>query len=549
MNAVVTIVKLRWALTVATLHRSGWQAVGFSFSILLGLGTVIGVGISAWFVGIPVFVSALPARLVRGDAWLSVIMQPTVAVISTMLSLGAVLAQMIVIGEGSTMNPRSFALYGIKDRTLQAGLFLATMCGLPAMVGMLALAMWSLAYRRAGMSVMLVQIVAGALAIVTIVSIARMLVSLVGTLLRSRRSSNALYVVVMLVIILAGQLPSILSGSLSSGTLQLDAVASTGRWLAWTPFAAALQLPFDVIGGQWLFLFARVCIIAMTVAASVAVCIWCMRRDRRATAPGSGVNAIKGIGAFAWVPDTRSGAISARVLTNLRHDPRQAMVFILPLFFVVIFAIQSMRLPNMLWQALIWGGFFMAVGESNGLAYDGRGFAMQAQIGVHGRDDRRGRVRIFAAIAVVYLVILAVLIAIFTGSWRDASGWSTFVTFLGVALGVAFVSLGMAEIFSSVLLYPVPSIDHPFSSPQGRAMAQGFIPLLYMLVTCAALLPTIVSLIVLYVVHYPMWVLGLAGLANGVLVLAIGVWAGGRLMDRRLLSIAATLDSFASLQR
>ena len=38
-------------------------------------------------------------------------------------------------------------------------------------------------------------------------------------------------------------------------------------------------------------------------------------------------------------------------------------------------------------------------------------------------------------------------------------------------------------------------------------------------------------------------------LANGIGILALGTWLGGKLMDARMLSIVATLDSFASLQK
>lgn len=37
----------------------------------------------------------------------------------------------------------------------------------------------------------------------------------------------------------------------------------------------------------------------------------------------------------------------------------------------------------------------MSVVESNGLAYDGRGFTMEVIAGVRGRTDRIGRVRVY----------------------------------------------------------------------------------------------------------------------------------------------------------
>ena len=49
--------------------------------------------------------------------------------------------------------------------------------------------------------------------------------------------------------------------------------------------------------------------------------------------------------------------------------------------------------------------------------------------------------------------------------------------------------LGVAEVTSCVLMYPVASMDKPFSAPQGRAMAQGFFPFVYVLGSLLLMLP------------------------------------------------------------
>jgi ABC-2 type transport system permease protein len=152
-------------------------------------------------------------------------------------------------------------------------------------------------------------------------------------------------------------------------------------------------------------------------------------------------------------------------------------------------------------------------------------------------------------IATVYLGVLGLVILVVTGSAASVSGWQSLMTFLGAGLGTAYVGLGVAEVTSCLFLYPVASIDRPFSSPQGRALAQGFMPFLYMLIMLVMLAPTAVVAIMSLVVGFPGWIAGLVGLANGLLVLAVGVWLGGRVMDRRLPSIVATLQSLASLQK
>ena len=110
----------------------------------------------------------------------------------------------------------------------------------------------------------------------------------------------------------------------------------------------------------------------------------------------------------------------------------------------------------------------------------------------------------------------------------------------------------MAEVTSCVLMYPVASMDKPFSAPQGRAMAQRLLP-----VRLRAWQPAADA------AHWHrgaghaadgaeggMWLAIIpVALANGIGILALGTWLGGKLMDARMLSIVAALDSFASLQK
>lgn len=194
----------------------------------------------------------------------------------------------------------------------------------------------------------------------------------------------------------------------------------------------------------------------------------------------------------------------------------------------------------------------MSIVESNGLAYDGRGFTMEVIAGVRGWADRLGRVRVYVGIMVIYMALLyvgcIVIVGVTAGRWAQPD--DLIIGFVG--LGVGFSSLGVAEITSCVLMYPVASMDKPFSSPQGRAMAQGFFPFVYMLGSILLMLPTGIAAIVLLVIHAGIvgWLVIIpVALANGIGVLALGTWLGGKLLEARILSIVSTLDSFASLQK
>lgn len=551
MNTVaLTIVRLRWALTWAAMRKSPWQTVGYLLSAIIALGGVVTAGALAVFLG------GGPATLGIAPAMLAPIMQVSVVFAGVIITLFVITVQVMILGEGSTMSPGRFALYGIPDRTLQSGLLLAGLAGLPAIAGTVAMALWSLAYRWMGPVPVIAAIVAAPLGVITLVSLSKLVIALATSLVASTRGRNMFYVVFIIIFILLCQVPNFVMNSGATDGLDdaalLKLFMPTVNVLAWTPLAAAFQLPFDALAGAWLPFIGRVAILAITWVVCFLLCTWCLRHDRLIAGRDTAAVKVKGIGAFGWMPDSPSGAISARLITYLKRDPRQSVLYLMPLLFVVIFAMQSRGISVVVWQCLTWMGLFILMAEANGLAYDGGGFVMQVLAGVHGRDDRRGRVRVLGAFVTVYLVVLAVAIFAVTGDWHTADGLATGVMCTLIGLGVCFASLGLAEVLSCVLMYPVPSIDKPFSSPQGRAMAQGFFPFVHIFGSVLLMLPTGIVALVLGLVTGTtilMWAIGPVALINGLIMLAVGVQVGGKLMDARETAIVRTLDSFASLQQ
>ena len=49
MEVALIMVRLRWALTLATLRKSTWQTIGYVLGIVFGIGALVGVGALAWF--------------------------------------------------------------------------------------------------------------------------------------------------------------------------------------------------------------------------------------------------------------------------------------------------------------------------------------------------------------------------------------------------------------------------------------------------------------------------------------------------------------------
>lgn len=553
MTTALTLVRLRWSLTWATLRKSVWQTVAYVFAMITAVATVIITGMAAWGAGGLDGTGAsgpLPA-----DYGHFAVLRALVVIFGSLLTVTVAFIQLMLLGDGSTMSPRKFALYGLPDRQLQFGLLLAGMSGLPAITGMLSLMVWTLSYRHLGGAAIVTSLVASILAVFTMMSLSKLLISLATTLVTSRRGKNLFYIVVVLGFVALSQLPNIMVNSGMLENISPDdrgqVVAVFASTLAWTPFGAAFQLPFDAAAANGLALLGHLAVLAVTWVVCFVVCTWCLKRERLTTGAGAKTITAKGIGAFGWMPDSVPGAVAARLFTYLKRDPRQGMIFLMPILFVVVFAFQARGESAIVWVSLIWSGWMLAIAESNGLAYDGRGFTMEAISGVRGLQNRIGRVLVYLGIAVVYLLVLGVGIAIFTGDWAHPDRLLLGILLWSIGLAAACCGLGLAEITSCVFMYPVPSPDKPFSSPQGRAMAQGFFPFIYLFGTILLLLPTGIVAIVLTamdVIGTMFWVLIPIVLVNGAGMLALGTWLGGKLLDARMLSVVSTLDSFASLQ-
>ena len=533
-----TLVRLRWALTNAALKTSPWQIVAYVLAYLLAAGTVVGTGVLAFAVG----------HGMAHDVW------PYLPVIMPLAGTAGILfmalLQAMFIGENSTMSMDRFAPYGIPDRTLQLGLLLAGLTGIPAITALVSFMLWAMAYRGFGAAAVASQLVAAPLIVLTAMCVSKALLAVADIITDSQAGKNIFYVVVIMLFVALAQMPNILM--INEASVEAASLIPVARVFGWLPLGAPFMLPFDAANGQWLFWVLHVLCALALCAVCFLVSQWCLHWQRTHSSDAVRAKAARGLGLFSRMPDSPSGAISARLGSLLRRDARQSMMYIMPLFFVVIFALENKDIGSwFVWMGVLLGGMFMSLTESNGLAYDGQGFVMEVIAGTRAIDDRTGRVRIYLIIDTVYIALLSVITFIITGDWSSPSGLAGAFTFIAASWGWAVASLGVAEMFNCSVLYPVPSMAKPFTNPQGRGAAQAFLPFLYMLASLASILPTAIVAIVIFATGngaaYP-WIIPVA-LANGVVFLCLGTWLGAKLLRTRMLKVVQTLDSFAALQQ
>ena len=543
MSSVATIVKLRWSLLLAVMRKSVGQTVGYVIALLAALGVIATAANAGNALG------ANPALAGPGaPSW--DVLNVAMVLSGSLLTVLVVLIQIMCLGEGTAISPRMFALYGIKDGTLTFALFIAGLCGVPTLTGVLSLLLFAPAYRGAGSAAVVMGVIAAPLAIITIMWISKVVIALLTTLANTRRGKSVMYIAVVLLFVLACQLPNILMTSQTFSSFDVKPMLGSSSVLAFTPLGAAFQLPFDAAAGNWAAVGVRLAVLVATWAVCYLCCLWCLKRDRL-SAENHTVAATKGIGVFASVRDSVSGAISARLITYMRRDPRLIPLSVMPLLFVLLFAMRSHEGNAVVWQSLIWVCLFLFIAEGNGLAYDGNGFAMEVLSGVRGIDDRLGRVRAQIVLLVAYVALVTVVVFVITGDWRTPGGVTTGFTFAAAGLGTGLCALSLAEVISPVLMYPVAPMERPMSSPQGHGAAQVFFPLLQMFGGLVLMLPTGIVALVLalgggWASWY--WVVMPVSLVNGVIALVAGIWLGGKLLESRMLKVLSTLESFASLQ-
>ncbi|WP_043164881.1 hypothetical protein [Bifidobacterium callitrichos] len=549
MSEIAAVVRLRWILTISVLRRSVLQTIGFALLLTMGAGAVVVMIVFAALLGMPQF--AADPDFVPG-------LNALLVTIGAIGMVFAVIVQLMLLGEGSALTPQRFELYGIRDSRLLWALIAAGLTGPAAIIAFCALVALAFIYRAIGWGVVLAGVLSALLVVITTVLVGKTVMSLATTLVTTARGRATFYIIVIVGFIAATQLPALILPQDGSGRSQssLGTFSALSRLLAFTPFGAAFQLPFDVIAGAWLPLAIRLIILAVAWVVCFYVSMWCLGRQRHMRGADTSSKVKAGLGDFARMPDSVSGAISARLFTYLKRDPRQAVLFVMPLIMVVIFTLQSRTAGTtfLAWQTLIWLGLFMMMVEGNGLAYDGTGFAMEVISGVRGIDDRLGRIRVLVGFIVIYMLALAAALFAFTGDWRTPEGIAMGLGCLFIGIGVAFAALGLAEIVSTLLLYPVPDIERPFSTPQGRAAAQGVFPFIHMFGTVFVMLPAGIVALVTLVMHTfgapgATMAIAVAAMVNGTGALALGTWLGGKLLDARAVGILGTLDEFASLQK
>lgn len=510
---VATVLRLRYRILGNTLARRPWQLVGFCFGILWALGILTSV--VAGLVAVAVFQSLDGAR--------------AVAIIGgSALLLGWVLGPVLVTGMDTTVDADTLAPFPLSTRQIMLALTATGLTGIPGIATSIAalatLALWFRWPLAAGTALVCV-----ALAVLTCVVASRLVSALSRGVGGNRRGREFIGTIVLVLLIMAGPIVT--------GTLALTSTAGVRERipqiagvLGWTPIGAAWAVPADVAAGQWAAAAARLLIAVATLG--VLWLLWARALRGAVTAPrqrSAKVARSGALGLFGRMPTGGVGATWARSLTAWLRDPRYLRQLLIVPLFPLLFAFTGGIDGFMFSGSAVLVALVLCLAGYADVSYDGTAFASVLATGIRGRDDRLGRMLGAASIGIPLVVLLAVVTTAVSGRLAHLPG------ILGASLGLVLGGYGVSAVSSALLVTPVAAPgDSPFKSVPGQTFLTGLLVFVVMGACLVIGAPAIAFAVAGFITGAAVW--GWVALVVGIVVgggaAALGVWLGGRTLDR-----------------
>ncbi|WP_311245826.1 hypothetical protein [Microbacterium sp. WCS2018Hpa-23] len=459
-----------------------------------------------------------------------------VAVARTVIVLGSAalllgfLVGPILVGAVDQLDPRRFAVFGVDERQMPWILALASFISVP-----------SLALLAVNISVCIVAIRLGApwllavlmsfISLVSTILAARIGMAVNALVLPERRSRELTALFALALIVIAFPVAVFLASLKWDGEVPA-AVGTLAAAVGVTPFAASSRFLFsfatDDSTGAW---------ISGVVAFATAVVFWALwtwlvRRLLTTTERPVTSRERSGLGWFGLLPSNAFGAIASRSLVYWLRDRRYIMnlivvpvagaLTVLPLLVAGV-PLEIAALVPVPVMALFFGWL-----PHNDVAYDSTALWTHVASGVRGIPDRLGRLVPVVLVAVPVLAISVPLTLLWIDDWR------LLLPLTGLGASLLLSALGFSSIVSVIAPYAVSRPgDSPFQQPQRPTSRGAYGPAAAFLGAIVVSIPTIWLLVLTMLegsqfAPATFW----AGIATGVVVLAVGVTVGGRIFER-----------------
>ncbi|WP_027661550.1 hypothetical protein [Salinispora fenicalii] len=464
--------------------------------------------------------------------------------------LGWLLLPLIFFGVDETLDPARFALLPLPRRTLVTGLFAAALVSVPAVAVLLASTGLILtAGIFGGWTAALTQAVGVLAGLLLCVAAARAVTSAFATMLRSRRVRD------LAAVLLAGAAALIAPVQLAAAAALQDAdwdrLAAVATVVGWTPFGAPWTIGIEVAQGRLWAAPVKLLITALTVVALLA---WWSRSLESAmvgvTGTGGAAARPKVTGTavtqlfprlLGWLPRGRFGALVAREARYWWRDARRRAhlitLAVVGLFVPALFNLgggsPETPSPVLVSLTMLFVGVLAAATLANQFGFDGSAYAAHVVVGVPGAVELRARMAAFSLYLLPLVLVISGVLALLLGRpwWIGLTAGSLLATFgAGLAANTLLSVLGA---------YSLPETSNPFAMNSGAGVARGFLGILSMLATAAAVTPMVVAAALLGDVW--LWLALPVGAAYGLGAALLGAYLAGDVLDRRQPELLAAI--------
>ncbi|MDO4918565.1 hypothetical protein [Kocuria sp.] len=504
---------LKWRILRNTLTRSTWVLVG----------TILG-GIYALFI----LAMLIAGMVALGSEPLDVVTAASVLVGSVVL-LGWWLMPVLSSKADATLDPSRLALFPLSTTGLLAGQVVGALIGIPGILTVVALLGW-LSTWRASPAALAASVVCALLAALLAFTGARCASALAARITKSRRSTEIISVVSLLVIVLLGPI----FASLATGVERVwDRLPAWASVLGWTPLGAVWAIPGDAGTGHWAAAAVRVLITLATLAVLVAVARFALDRALADAAGGAARatgKSLAGIGLLDRFPARPWGAVAARCLVYWLRDPRySASLLMIPALGAALWFLGGDS-GFAMWVLPVLIALLMSYAISADISYDNTAFSLHLLASVPGRADRLGRV-------VAMLVVATPLVALGLVLWLvRLQQWPALPAMVGTCAALLLGGGGVVSVVSARYTYPAPPPGaSPMKTPQGFTILNLVLQFVLMGLMVLLALPPLVLLLVHLGTGAAVWSWAAlaVGLVEGLFLLWTGVRVGGKWLDAR----------------
>lgn len=436
----------------------------------------------------------------------------------------------MLTGTADQLDPRRFAPFGLDATRLAWALVLAALVSVPSLALIAVVACLTIVAIGAGVA-WPIAVLAGIVAVISTVLIARIGMAISAILLPERRSRELTVLFTIPVIVIAFPVAAYFA-SVEWGGEVPAAVDIATAVVGSSPLAAPQAFVFRLAGGDLSGAWLSGLIALATVAVLLTLWVLLVRRMLTETERPYATRERSGLGWFGTLPANAFGAIASRSLVYWLRDRRYIVnIIVVPVAGVLtVFPLLVAGVP--LWIAALVPVPLMALFfgwlPHNDVAYDSTALWIHIASGVRGVPDRLGRLIPVLLVAVPVLAVgVSVTLAV-------VSDWQLLLPLVGVGAALLFSGLGISSIASVVGPYAVSRPgDSPFQQPQRSSSYGSAGAAITFVATLAVSIPSI-WLFVLTVIDGDQYAPAAfwCGIGTGVIVLAAGASLGGWIFER-----------------